>query len=154
VDSQSVKNSDRARQKGYDAGKKISGVKRHLVVDTLGLPHALAMTTADAADRDGGLQALCEHADYLPGLQVILTDGAYTGPIFEQGVEALLGASVKVVKRSELHKFVVLPKRWIVERSFAWLEKCRRPWKNCERSLHGSAQMVIMAFVLLLLRRS
>lgn len=65
-----------------------------------------------------------------------------------------LRATVQVVKRNELHTFVVLPKRWVVERSFAWLEKCRRLWKNCERKLNTSSQFVHLAFLVLLLRRS
>ena len=65
-----------------------------------------------------------------------------------------IDATVQVVKRNELQSFVVLPKRWIVERSFAWLEKCRRLWKNCERKLNASLQMVHLAFLRLLLRRS
>ncbi|MGL9702942.1 MAG: transposase, partial [Wolbachia sp.] len=59
----------------------------------------------------------------------------------------------EVIKRSELHTFVVLPKRWVVERSFAWLEKCRRLWKNCERKLNASLQMIVLSFISLLLRR-
>ena len=70
------------------------------------------------------------------------------------GVMERIDATVQVVKRNELHAFVVLPKRWIVERSFAWLEKCRRLWKNCERKLNTSLQMVHLAFLRLLLRRS
>ena len=66
----------------------------------------------------------------------------------------LLGASVEVVKRNELHTFVVLPKRWVVERSFAWLEKCRRLWKNCKGKLNTSLQMVVLAFAVLILRIS
>ena len=65
----------------------------------------------------------------------------------------LIGATVEVVKRSELHTFKVIPKRWVVERSFSWLEKCRRLWKNCERKLSTSRQMIILAFVSLLMRR-
>ena len=65
----------------------------------------------------------------------------------------MLGASVEVVKRDELHTVVVLPKRWVVERSFAWLEKCRRRWKNCERKLNTSLQMVVLAFTALILKR-
>ena len=65
----------------------------------------------------------------------------------------LLGASVEVVKRNELHAFVVLPKRWVVERSFAWLEKCRRLWKNYEGKLNTSLQMVVLAFAVLILKR-
>ena len=68
-------------------------------------------------------------------------------------VQSLLGASVEVVKRNELHTFVVLPKRWVVERSFGWLEQCRRLWKNCERKLNTSLQMVVLAFAVLILKR-
>ena len=80
-------------------------------------------------------------------------DGGYTGKPFATAVQGLLGASVEVVKRNELHTFVVLPKRWVVERSFAWLEKCRRLWKNCERKLNTSLQMVVLAFTVLILKR-
>ena len=72
---------------------------------------------------------------------------------FATAVQSLLGASVEVVKRNELHTFVVLPKRWVVERSFGWLEKCRRLWKNCERKLNTSLQMVVLAFAVLILKR-
>lgn len=154
MDAQSVKNTDTAEAKGYDAGKKISGIKRHIAVDTQGLPHALAVTTANVTDRDGALIALATHRSALGAVQNILVDGGYTGQPFADAVQALLGASVEVVKRNELHTFVVLPKRWIVERSFGWLEKCRRLWKNCERTLNTSLQMMVLAFLVLLLRRS
>jgi transposase len=65
----------------------------------------------------------------------------------------MLGAAVEVAKRNELHQFAVIPKRWVVERSFAWLEKCRRLWKNCERRLATSLQFVVLAFPAILLRR-
>lgn len=104
-----------AREKGYDAGKKISGIKRHIAVDTQGL--------------------------------------GYSGDSFANGVEKLLHCRVEVAKRSELHTFKVIPKRWVVERSFAWLEKCRRLWKNCERKLNTSLHMVIIAFVVLLVKK-
>ncbi|MDE5067022.1 transposase, partial [Wolbachia endosymbiont of Drosophila leontia] len=68
-------------------------------------------------------------------------------------IKATIGATVEVIKRSELHSFIVLPKRWVVERSFAWLEKCRRLWKNCERKLNTSLQMIVLSFISLLLRR-
>ena len=80
--------------------------------------------------------------------------GWYTDQPFADSVMEQLKATVQVVKRNELHTFVVLPKRWIVERSFAWLEKCRRLWKNCERKLNTSLQMIHLAFLRLLLRRS
>jgi transposase len=153
VDAQSVKNTDTARHKGYDAGKKVSGIKRHIAVDTQGLPHAIAVTTADVNDRNGALLMFVLNEEGLSNVRNVLVDGGYTGERFEDMVNQILGATVEVAKRHELHKFTVIPKRWVVERSFAWLEKCRRLWKNCERKLATSAQLVVLAFLALLLRR-
>ena len=88
--------------------------------------------------------------------QYELTDSGNTGKPFAQGVRDALGehVTVQVAKRSELHKFAVIPKRWVVERSFAWLEKNRRLWKNCERHINTSLQFVLLAFLALILRRS
>jgi transposase len=122
VDSQSVKNTDSAEQKGYDAGKKVSGIKRHIAVDTQGLPHAIAITTADVTDRNGALAAMDRCEPDLLAVESVLVDGSYTGQPFADGLKARLGATVQVVKRNERHSFVVLPKRWVVERSFGWLE--------------------------------
>jgi len=156
VDAQSVKNTDTAALKGYDAGKKVSGIKRHIAVDTLGLPHAVAVTTAEVTDRKGALQALQRSKANLGEVQSILADGGYVGEPFAQGVREILGetVTVQIAKRSELHTFKVIPQRWVVERSFAWLEKNRRLWKNCERLLNTSLQFVHLAFLALLLRRS
>ena len=154
MDAQSVKNTDSAREKGYDAGKKVSGIKRHIAVDIQGLPHAIAVTTADVTDRKGALQALGRCAADLQAVQSILADGGYVGQPFAQAVEELLGAEVQIAKRSELHTFAVMPQRWVVERSFAWIEKCRRLWKNCERKLNTSLQFIHLAFLVLLLKRS
>ena len=154
VDSQSVKNTDSAEAKGYDAGKKVSGIKRHSAVDTEGLPHAIHVTTANVTDRAGALAMFDRRRENLRQVQQVLVDGGYTGKPFAEGVQSLLGAAVAVVKRNELHRFVVLPKRWVVERSLAWLEKCRRLWKNCERKLNTSLQMVVLAFATLILNRS
>ena len=153
MDSQSVKNTDSAEQKGYDAGKKVSGIKRHIAVDTEGLPHAIHITTANVTDRAGALAMFDQHRDGLSQVRNVLVDGGYTGKPFAAAVQGMLGATVEVVKRSELHTFVVLPKRWVVERSFAWLEKCRRLWKNCERKLNTSLQMMALAFTALILKR-
>lgn len=153
VDAQSVKNTDTAKSKGYDAGKKVSGIKRHIAVDTQGLPHAIAVTTADVTDRKGALEAFSLHKKSLSKVVNVLADGGYTGEPFADGVHQLLGASVEIAKRSELHTFAVMPQRWIVERCFGWLEKCRRLWKNCERYLNTSLQFVNLAFLSLLLRR-
>ncbi len=83
----------------------------------------------------------------------MLADGGYTGEEFADEVLSTLGATVQIAKRSELNKFKVIPKRWIVERSFAWLEKCRRLWKNCERKINTSLQFVHLAFLRLVLAR-
>ena len=153
VDAQSVKNTDTAEKKGYDGGKKISGIKRHIAVDTQGLPHAMHITTANITDRTGALETFSLHQTALFAVENVLVDGGYTGDKFALGVELLLGCTVEVAKRSELHTFAVIPKRWVVERSFAWLEKCRRLWKNCERKLNTSLNMAVLAFVALLLKR-
>ena len=156
VDAQSVKNTDTAALKGYDAGKKVSGIKRHIAVDTQGLPHAVQVTTAEVTDRKGALQAIGRCKAGLGRAQSVLTDSGYTGEPFAQGVREALGehVTVQVARRSELHKFAVIPKRWVVERSFAWLEKRRRLWKNCERHLNTSLQFVHLAFLALILTRS
>jgi len=154
VDAQSVKNTDTAGQKGYDAGKKVSGIKRHIAVDTQGLPHAVAVTTADVTDRQGAMAAFDRCADNLQQVVRVLVDGGYSGEPFAEAVKEKLDATVQVAKRNELHTFAVIPQRWVVERSFAWLEKCRRLWKNCERLLNTSLQMIHLAFLVLLLRRS
>ncbi len=141
TDAQSVKNTDTAKEKGYDAGKKVSGIKRHLHVDTLGLPHAIAVTTANVTDRAGALEMTQQYANSLMTVGKFLVDGGYSGEKFATAMKELLTQSteIEVVRRNELHTplhtFAVIPKRWIVERSWAWLEKCRRLWKNCEQKL-------------------
>ncbi|BET28761.1 hypothetical protein wCauATS_09630 [Wolbachia pipientis] len=89
----------------------------------------------------------------LSGVKNVLVDAGYTGKNFVTQIKTIIGATVEVIKRNELRSFVVLPKRWVVERSFAWLEKCRRLWKNCERKLNTSLQMVVLAFTALLLKK-
>ena len=154
MDAQSVKNTDTAALKGYDAGKKVSGIKRHIAVDTQGLPHAIAVTTAEVTDRKGALLALQRCKPALCKVQALLCDSGVGKP-FAQGVKDILGehVSVQIAKRSELHTFKVMPQRWVVERSFAWLEKNRRLWKNCERLLNTSLQFIHLAFLALLLKR-
>ena len=126
-------------------------------MDILGLPHAIMLTTADVTDRAGAIDMVryyCSETDNLNAVQKVLVDGGYTGDNFANAIkEKLPNADVEVVKRNELHTFVVLPKRWIVERSFGWLDKCRRLWKNCDRLLQNSFQMITLAFIRLLLRR-
>ena len=153
VDAQSVKNTDTAETKGYDGGKKVSGIKRHIAVDTQGLPHVIHITTADVTDRKGAIEAFGLYSQSLSEVENVLVDGGYTGENFANAVRDMLGCQVTVAKRSELHTFKIIPKRWVVERSFAWLEKCRRLWKNCERKRNTSLNMVALAFISLLLKR-
>ena len=125
-------------------------------MDVLGLPHMIMVTTANVTDRNGAIDMVDYYYDitnHLSMLKKILVDGGYTGENFANAINTLSGADVEVVKRSELHTFAVLPKRWIVERSFAWIDKCRRLWKNCERKLQNSFQMFSLAFIRLLLNR-
>ncbi len=132
---------------------KKTGVKLHIGVDVLGLPNMMAVTTANVTDRDGALKMIGFTGETLSKCLKVLVDGGYTGENFANRVRALIGADVEVVKRNELHTFAVLPKRWIVERTFAWLEDCRLLWKNCERKIHNTLQATKVAFVSLLLRR-
>jgi transposase len=90
------------------------------------LPHALHITTANVTDRDGALQAFGLHKDNLADASNVLADGGYSGENFANGVKEILGCPVQIAKRSEIHNFAVIPKRWVVERSFSWIEKCRR----------------------------
>ncbi len=131
-------------------------MKLHIGVDVLGLPHAIWYTTADVDDRAGAVEMVefyTYNTDHLDSVQKILADGGYTGEKFSDEIAEVCGAEVEVVKRSEPHTFTVLPKRWIVERTLSWLDNCRRIWKNCERFLHTSRQIITLAFIRLLLNR-
>jgi transposase len=101
-------------------------VKLHIAVDVQGLPYAAFVTTANIGDRDGAIEMFSQPCFYkIPTLEKILCDGGYTGEIFATKIKELTGAIVEIAKRSELHKFVVMPKRWIVERSFGWLDNLK-----------------------------
>lgn len=113
-------------------------------------------TAANVNDRNGAVDMIdyyYRNTDYLTDIKKVLVDGGYTGENFADAVKNISNAEVEVVKRNELNTFVVLPKRWIVERSFGWLDKCRRFWKNCERKLQNSFQMVTLAFIRIILKR-
>jgi len=125
-------------------------------VDILGLPHAIMITTADVTDRNGAVDMVdyyCDITDNLSLIKKVLVDGGYTGQNFADEIRRISNAEVEIVKRNELHTFSVIPKRWIVERSFGWLDKCRRLWKNCERLLQNSFQMISLAFIRIILKR-
>ncbi len=119
---QSVKNTDMAGLKGYDAGKKVSGIKRHIAADTQGLPHAVEVSTAEVTNRKA-LRALARCKPNLMQVKSVVCDSGYLGQPFAQGVCDTLGeqVTVQIAKRSDLHTFKVMPKRWVVKRSFAWL---------------------------------
>ena len=119
-------NTDTAKNKGYDSGKKVSSIKRHIAVDINGLPHAIHVTTANVPDRVGALEAFSLEKANLSEVMNVLVDGGYTGEKFAAAVKDSINATVEVAKRNEIHTFKVIPKRWIVERSFCWLERCRR----------------------------
>jgi transposase len=111
------------------------------------------VTTANVTDRDGAIAMIGYAAPNLSKCLKVLVDGGYTGEKFANKIKELINADVEVVKRNELHTFAVLPKRWIVERSFGWLEDYRLLWKNCERKIHNTLQAVKLAFISLILRR-
>lgn len=122
-------------------------------MDSRGLPHLLHVTTANISDKAGAMEMLLSGKDRLGKVEKLLVDGGYNGKPFADFTREHLDAEVEVAKRSELHTFAVIPKRWVVERSISWLEKCRRLWKNCERKLASSLAMIRLAFISLLLRR-
>jgi transposase len=129
-------------------------VKLHIAVDVLGFPYAAIATTANISDIAGGIQMFSQPSFYsFSTVQTALCDGIYEGENFAKAIKEIIGANVEIAKRSEMHKFAVIPKRWIVERSFGWLDKCRRLWKNCERKLDNTLNMVKLAFLRLLLLR-
>lgn len=135
---------------------KKSGIKLHIGVDVLDLTHAIMLTAANTTDRNRVIDMVdyyCENTDYLSNIKKVLVYGGYTGENFTDVVKEISNAEVEVVKRNELHTFAVLPKRWIVERSFDWLYKCHHLWKNCERKLQNSFQIVTLAFIGIILKR-
>src|SRR5215475_3317927 len=113
---------------GYDAGKKVAGKKRHILVDTLGLLLHAIVHPADIQDRDGGVLLLSTLFGMYPFLVKLFADAGYQGTKFAAAVaRALPDLSVEIVKRSDQASgFVVLPMRWVVERTLAWLNRCRR----------------------------
>jgi putative transposase len=148
LDSQSVKVSNHGGVRGYDAGKKIMGRKRHLLVDTLGLILAVVVHPANIQDRDGARLVLEKLTHAFGWLRLIWVDGGYAGSPLAQWLKALLprrGLRLEVVKRTELHTFQILPKRWIVERTFGWLSNYRRFAKDYEYHPANSEALILIA---------
>jgi putative transposase len=153
LDSQSVKASEMSRTRGYDAGKKINGMKRHLLVDTLGLVLTVLILAADVQDRDGARQVLEKVKGKFPRLQKIWADGGYAGALIDW-VKQMCGWVLEIVKRSDQAKgFQLLPHRWIVERTFGWFNRARRLSKDYERLSSSGEAMVYLAMITLMTKR-
>ncbi len=152
LDSQSVKTTSVPSSRGFDAGKKIQGRKRHILVDTLGLIMTVTVTAACVQDRDGLKILLRRFGIHRKKLRKIWVDGAYRGEILEW-VRARFRCLLEVVLRSDdIKGFVVLPKRWVVERTFAWLCNHRRLSKDYERFARTSETLIQIAMMRLMLR--
>jgi putative transposase len=157
IDTQSVKATEQGGPRGKDAHKKVNGRKRHLVVDTLGLVVAAVVHSAGIQDRDGAKLVLKKMIGRFPRLKKILADGIYNGGIAEWAKEVggwILELVVRPEpKEGEPKKFEVLPWRWIVERTFAWLGRYRRLSKDYEGTEESSESWIYLAMTHLMLRR-
>ena len=156
IDSQSVKVADQAGERGFDAGKKIRGRKRHLLVDTLGLVLAVAVTPAAVQDRAGARLLLPFLRHCFCRLRVIWADGAYTGTLIEWlwQLRSQRRIRLEIVNRlTDQRAFQIVPKRWIVERTFGWLMKYRRLRCDYEQLTATSEAMIHIAMTRLMLRR-
>jgi putative transposase len=138
---------------GYDAGKKVTGRKRHILVDTLGLLLNVVVHRADIQDRDGTRRLLRDAARRFPSIQKIFADAGYNAAKVAKVVADTAPWQIQIVKRTELHKFVVLPKRWIVERTFAWISRNRRLARDFERYASTVVAFVRLAMIRIMLRR-
>lgn len=148
IDSQSVRTASQSGVRGYDAGKKITGRKRHVLVDTLGNILALKVTTADVQDRDGAKLLLNVLTVAFGWLMLIWADGGYSGKLIEHVAQLPRHRRVKleIVKRSDDVKgFKVVPKRWIVERTFGWLIQSRRLVRDYEVKIEHSEAMIYLS---------
>ncbi|WP_420013281.1 IS5 family transposase [Tateyamaria sp.] len=157
IDSQSVKTTESGGICGYDAGKKTrsgkcKGRKRHIVTDVLGLLLMIVVHAANIQDRDGAPDLLKAAGKKFPCLRHIFTDGGYAGDKLRQAMGDEW--TLETVKRPDKAKgFVLLPRRWVVERTFAWLGRCRRLAKDWERTIESSTAWALVASIRLLTRR-
>ena len=138
---------------GYDAGKKIKGRKRHILVDTLGLLLNVVVHPADIQDRDGAFHLLRRARRLFPFIERIFADGAYAGRKMAMTVWRTGAWRLQIVKRSDAAGFEVLPKRWIVERTFAWISRNRRLARDFERYATTVAAFFRLAMIRIMLRR-
>ena len=154
IDSQSVKTTESGGIRGFDAGKKIKGRKRHIVVDTLGLLVGVVVHAADIQDRDGAPAVLKSILTRWPWLRHIFADGGYAGPKLRGALRKVGKFTLEIVKRTDKAEgFEVLPRRWVVERTFAWLGRCRRLAKDFERTIETAEAWVLVANIRMLTRR-
>lgn len=156
IDSQSVKTPDQAGESGYDAGKKIKGRKRHLAVDTLGLVLTIMITSAATQDRDAAKNLIGTLVQLFGRLQIIWADGGYLGALIQwvKQLRPFGKLHLEIVRRCDRAKgFKVLPKRWIVERTFGWFSKSRRLRTDYEVRLDHSEAMLRICMIRIMVRR-
>jgi transposase len=154
IDSQSVKTTESGGPCGYDAGKKIKGRKRHILTDTLGFLVGALVHTADIQDRDGAPDLLTMIRANFPWLRHIFADGGYAGEKLDTALVGEGDWTLEIIKRSDTAKgFVLLPRRWVVERTFAWFGRNRRLAKDFEATIESSTAWLFLASVQLIVRR-
>jgi transposase len=157
LDAQSIKSSEGGQDRGFDMGKKTTGRKRHLVVDTLGLLLVVMVTAASVQDRPGGRRILRVLATRFPSIGLVWADGGYANTIDNTLIgwaRQKLGLLLQIVKRSDDVKgFQVLPRRWVVERTFGWLVRNRRLARDYERLTSHAETMVKIAMIRLMVTR-
>lgn len=155
VDAQSVRGADTvpAVSRGYDAGKRVNGRKRHIIVDTFGLLLVVLVTAASVQDRDGGRRAMLICRQAHPTIRLVWADGGYAGKLVAWARTVLDVILSVVTKPAGRRGFAVLPRRWVVERTFAWITGCRRLACDYERTISHSEAMTKWAMVGLMTRR-
>ncbi|MEQ4206280.1 IS5 family transposase [Actinopolymorpha sp. B9G3] len=154
VDSASVKGAETvgANTRGFDAGKKINGRKRHIVVDTLGLLLVVMVTAASVQDRDAAKPLLQRLARSFCRIKLVFADSGYAGKLVDWALQQLK-LTLQIVKRTDKHSFQVLPRRWVVERTLAWIVRHRRCARDYERQPEHHESMVRWAAIRLLSRQ-